>query len=186
MVRLMVVGNVDPQTSAVIAALDETDHTVTHVRDARFLRPLAILGKPDLIIVAGWRRLIPPDILAIAPTIGFHSAKLPEYPGRAPVYWALVRGDSHTENTLLYLDEGVDSGDIIDSRTIALAQDMTPELVYQHMARTAAEMLTEHLPGILDGTAPRTPQDPARRGALTTKDGYARYAELRRLATGRV
>jgi methionyl-tRNA formyltransferase len=172
--RVLLIGNVDPQTSAVKRAL-RPRALVDHITSPAWVRADFIPAKPDLIVVAGWRHLIPPDVLAVAPTIGFHSAKLPEYPGRAPVYWALVRGDRQTENTMLYLDEGVDSGDIIDSRVIALAPDMTPELVYQHMARTAAEMLTEHLPGILDGTAPRTPQDPARRGPVTTKDGYAQW-----------
>lgn len=131
--------------------------------------------RPDLIVVAGWRKLIPKVILDMAPTVGFHSAKLPEYPGRAPVPWALLRGDDETANTLIYLEEDADTGDIIDSRTIALHEDSTPESVYRDMGRTSIDLIAEHLDGLLRGTAPRTPQDFSRRGPLTTKDGWARW-----------
>lgn len=171
---VILVGNVDPQTSAVRQFLAEhvqLEHIDHDVRQIRYIEGV------DLVVVAGWRRLIPPDVLAVPRygTVGFHSAKLPEYPGRAPVPWALLRGDEFTENTMLYLDEGVDTGDIIDRRRIALEPDMTPELVYQHMARTAVEMLAEHLPKLLTGTAPRMPQDLSKRGPLTTADGWTKW-----------
>jgi methionyl-tRNA formyltransferase len=137
--------------------------------------------RPDLIVVAGWRRLIPPDVLAVPRygTVGFHSARLPEYPGRAPVPWALLRGDTETANTMLYLDEGVDSGDIVDERTIPIVEGDTPSALYERMARTSVEMLRQHLPALLAGNAPRRPQDLSRRGPLTTPDGWQRWESSR-------
>jgi methionyl-tRNA formyltransferase len=167
--RIVLIGNVEPQTSAAWRVICDSHHLGFHVADPSLVRGL----RPDLIVVAGWRRLIPPDILALAPTVGFHSAKLPEYPGRAPVPWALLRSDTETANTMLYLNEGVDSGDIIDSRTIPIPPDATPEWLYGRMASTLVEMLHRHLPALLDGTAPRTPQDTSKRGPLTTPDGWA-------------
>jgi methionyl-tRNA formyltransferase len=123
---------------------------------------------PDLVIVAGWRRLVP----ILAPTVGFHSAALPEYPGRAPVANAILRGDRTLTNTMLWLDEGVDTGDIIDTRTFPIGTD--PDAIYEDIGRTSAEMLREHWQGLLDGTAPRTPQDPAKRGPLTPADAWKR------------
>jgi methionyl-tRNA formyltransferase len=123
---------------------------------------------PDLVIVAGWRRLVP----ILAPTVGFHSASLPEYPGRAPVANAILRGDKTLTNTMLWLDEGVDTGDIIDTRTFPIGSD--PDAIYEDIGRTSAEMLREHWQGLLDGTAPRTPQDPAKRGPLTPADAWKR------------
>lgn len=169
--RIVLIGNVEPQTSAALTVIAGYD--VLHISDPDDLWQVSGYG-PDLIVVAGWRRLIPPDILALAPTVGFHSAKLPEYPGRAPVPWALIRGDKETANTMLYLDDGVDSGDIIDSRRIPILKTDTPERLYAEMADTLADMLREHLPALLDGTAPRTPQDLSRRGPLTTADGWER------------
>ena len=57
---------------------------------------------------------------------------------------------------MLYLDEGIDTGDILDARSMALSPGDTPETVYQWIGESAAAMLTEHLPGLLTGTAPRT------------------------------
>jgi methionyl-tRNA formyltransferase len=169
MVRLALIGNVPPQTTAIASVL--TGYPLLTLTDPEHL-PYLHTWQPSLIIVAGWRRLIAAEYLAIAPTVGFHSAKLPEYPGRAPVPWTLVRGDQYAWNTLLYLDEGIDSGDIIDQRAIRLFPSDTPQSIYGQMAKTAAAMLTEHLPALLEGTAPRTPQDLSKRGPVTTKDGW--------------
>lgn len=136
----------------------------------------AWLGRPvDLIVVAGWRHIIPASVLSFAPAVGFHSAKLPEYPGRAPVPWALLRGDTETWNTLFYLDEGIDTGDIVAERRIPILSTDTPETLYREMGQTAVDMLRVHLPGLLAGSAPRRPQDMSRRGPLTTADGWDRW-----------
>lgn len=133
------------------------------------------LGRLDLIVVAGWRRLLPPSWLALAPAVGFHSAKLPEYPGRAPVPWTLLRGDREAWNTMFYLDAGVDTGDIIDERSRPIVPGDTPASIYEWVGESSVDMLLANLQGLLDGTAPRRPQDPARRGPLTTPDGWDRY-----------
>jgi methionyl-tRNA formyltransferase len=177
MVKVMLVGNVEPQTSAVRDVLTRSGHMTLHCWTPDAVRDFVDDYDPALIVVAGYRRLLPADIVERFPTVGFHSAKLPEYPGRAPVYWTLLRGDRWTANTLLYLDAGVDSGDIIDSRPIPVLPTDTPESLYRQMARTAADMLALHLPALLDGTAPRRPQDPALRGPLTTKAGYRLYRD---------
>lgn len=133
----------------------------------------------DLIITVGWRHLVPKDILDATPlgVVGFHSARLPEYPGRAPVPWAILRGDATTDNTMLFLTDEPDAGDIIDRRTIPVT---TASEMNRRMGETAAEMLRQHLPALLAGTAPRTPQDRSRRGPLTTADGWQRLREDQR------
>lgn len=124
---------------------------------------------PDLVVVAGWRQLVP----ILAPTVGFHSAKLPEYPGRAPVPNAILRGDPTLTNTMLWLDEGVDSGDIIDEWEFPIT-GRTPDDIYREIGETSALMLELHWQGLLDGTAPRHPQDMSRRGPLTPADAWSR------------
>jgi methionyl-tRNA formyltransferase len=170
MVRVLFIGDVEPQASAVWGWLAQQPE-VHVVRELKLDGPL-----PDLTIVAGYRRLVPKTVLDIPRlgTVGFHSARLPEYPGRAPVPWALLRGDPYTENTMFYLDEGIDSGDIIDRRRIDLRPTDTPERVYRRMAITCVEMLEANWQGLITGTAPRTPQDVSKRGPLTTKDGWDR------------
>jgi methionyl-tRNA formyltransferase len=124
---------------------------------------------PDLVVVAGWRRLVP----ILAPTVGFHSAKLPEYPGRAPVANAILRGDRTLTNTMLWLDDGTDTGDIIDEWQFDI-RGLNADDIYQVIGRTSAAMLRARWDGLLDGTAPRYPQDPARRGPDTPADAWDR------------
>jgi methionyl-tRNA formyltransferase len=125
--------------------------------------------EPQLVVVAGWRKLVP----ILAPTVGFHSAKLPEYPGRAPVPNAILRGDRTLTNTMLWLDDGVDSGDIIDEWEHSIV-GKTPDRIYEDIGRSSAAMLRTHWEGLLDGTAPRRPQDTSRRGPLTDIDAWGR------------
>ena len=133
----------------------------------------------DLIVTVGWRHLVPADILASTPlgVVGFHSARLPEHPGRAPVPWAILRGDTTTHNTMLFLTDEPDAGDIIDFREVPVT---TASEMNRRMGETAAEMLRQHLPALLAGTAPRTPQDRSRRGPLTTTDGWRLLPEDKR------
>lgn len=172
---IVLIGNVEPQASAVAHYIDAVAE-LHWVYDERFMYKVWT-AQPELIVVAGWRKLVGPDVLNRAPTVGFHSAKLPEYPGRAPVPWTLLRGDEFAYNTMLYLDEGVDSGDIIDERRMRLVAMDTPETIYKWMAHSAVSMLRKHLPALLAGTAPRTPQDMALRGPVTRADGWQRWAE---------
>jgi methionyl-tRNA formyltransferase len=133
----------------------------------------------DLLVTVGWRHLVPRWVIdqCRLGVVGFHSARLPEYPGRAPVPWAILRGDETTDNTMLYLTGEPDAGDIIDRRTIPVT---TAAEMNRRMGETAAEMLRQHLPALLTGTAPREPQDRTRRGPLTTADGWQRLTEAQR------
>lgn len=169
--RVLLVGNV-AYADAVAAAIPWADRHA----GGRNLWDDVRQYQPDLIVVAGWRRLLPPWVISAVRCVGFHSAKLPDYPGRAPVPWTFLRGDREAYNTLLYLDEGIDSGDIIDQQVYRLSADDTPETVYDWIGESSVELLEKHLTGLLNGTAPRAPQDPSRRGPLTTKDGWERYA----------
>jgi methionyl-tRNA formyltransferase len=162
----------------VLSAMPRCDYVVTEgprgPRWESLVRPGAkfvedIPDDPELVVVAGWRRLVPIK----GPTVGFHSAKLPEYPGRAPVANAILRGDRTLTNTMLWLDDGVDTGDIIDTWTHIIA-GKHPDRIYEDIGRSSAAMLRIHWRGLLDGTAPRRPQDLRERGPLTAKDGWAR------------
>lgn len=133
---------------------------------------LAACYDADLVVVAGWRKLVP----ILAPTVGFHSAKLPEYPGRAPVANAILRGDRWLTNTMLWLDGNIDSGDIIDEATFGIRQD--PDEIYRMVGHSSALMLKKHWTGLLDGTAPRRPQDVSKRGPLTPADAWNRIAPV--------
>jgi methionyl-tRNA formyltransferase len=171
--------------SWVLPAEGFTDYQMCYCTDVRECSTNSIITKRllreryDLIVTVGWRHLVHHKVIDQTPlgVVGFHSAKLPEYPGRAPVPWAILRGDTVTHNTMLFLTDEPDAGDIIDHREVPVttASDMN-----RRMGETAAEMLRQHLPALLAGTAPRTPQDRSRRGPLTKANGWQLLPEDRR------
>lgn len=116
---------------------------------------------PDLIVAVGWTRLLGAELLGIPARgcVGFHASLLPRHRGRAPVNWAIIRGDAVTGNTMMFLEEGVDAGDIIDQRPVIIEPDDTCATVYTKVAAAGALMLRTHLPALLAGEAPRRPQD---------------------------
>lgn len=119
--------------------------------------------RPDLILVIGWTRLLGTALLRLPRlgAVGFHASLLPRYRGRAPVNWAIINGETETGNTMFFLDEGVDTGDIIAQRRIRIDEADTCATLYHKVADAALVMLEEHLPALKRGNAPRRPQDHA-------------------------
>jgi methionyl-tRNA formyltransferase len=116
--------------------------------------------RPDLIVCVGWTRLLGEEILAIPSRgcVGFHASLLPRHRGRAPVNWAILRGEEETGNTMMMLAPGADTGDIVDQRRVPIDIDDTCGTVYDKIGAAGAEMLAVHLPALLAGTAPCRPQ----------------------------
>jgi methionyl-tRNA formyltransferase len=77
------------------------------------------------------------------------------------VNWAIINGEKETGNTMMLLDEGVDTGDILAQRRFPIEDDDTCATIYEKVARSEDEMIREVLPLIRDGRMPRTPQDHA-------------------------
>ena len=119
--------------------------------------------RPDLIVVTGWTRLLSAELLSVPPrgVVGFHASLLPRYRGRAPVNWAILRGEAVTGNTMMYLDASVDTGDIIDQQMVPITGDDTCATVYAKIGEAGADMLRCRLLALLAGTALRRPQGSA-------------------------
>ncbi|WP_433503779.1 methionyl-tRNA formyltransferase [Pseudonocardia halophobica] len=152
-----------PSGAVDLAAVAEAEGLpVLHTVDVNAPEDVAAIRetRPDLIVVVGWTRLIGRPLLAVPPRgcVGFHASLLPHNRGRAPVNWAILRGETVTGNTMMMLDPGTDTGDIVDQRRIVIGPDDTCATVYARVAEAGAQMLTEHLPALLAGTAPRRPQ----------------------------
>jgi methionyl-tRNA formyltransferase len=133
-------------------------YSMKDARDVRMIEDLA----PRLIIVNGWNRLIPPSILDLPKNgcVGFHGSwrPLPFGRGRSPITWALLRGETEFFLHLFHLDAGIDSGDVIDTARFDIAPCDTSASVHGKVAIMSARLLRRNIDGILDGTAPRTPQ----------------------------
>lgn len=152
-------GGVDLGPRAVAAGVD-----VIRTEDVNGHEAVAALRErdPDLLVVVGWTRLLGDELLALPRRgcVGFHASLLPHHRGRAPVNWAILRGETTTGNTMMMLAPGADTGDIVDQRVVRIDLDDTCGSVYRKIAAAGADMLRAHLPALLDGTVRRRPQDP--------------------------
>ena len=132
--------------------------------------------KPDVIFIFGWSQLISKEILDIPPLgcIGTHPALLPENRGRHPIIWALVKGLKQSGLSFLYLDQGTDSGDILWQQEFQITLKDNAESVYKKIMQLAGDAIKDFLPGLINGHAPRIPQDHTKATYLrkrTEKDG---------------
>jgi methionyl-tRNA formyltransferase len=120
--------------------------------------------KPDLVFVMGLSQILPPALLR-APRIGClgsHPALLPENRGRHPIVWALANGLTQSGLSLLWLDEGVDTGDLWRQREFPIAPDDDAGSVYEKVCCLGTEMLREGLTELETGRVVRRPQDHSR------------------------
>ena len=118
---------------------------------------------PELIVVAAYGKILPKTILEL-PKLGcinVHSSLLPRYRGAAPINWAILNGDSKTGVTIMYMAEGLDTGDIISQRETPIDPNETVESLHDRLADIGAGLLVETVEAIGNGTASRTPQDAA-------------------------
>lgn len=130
------------------------------VKAQEFIDQIRSLG-PDLIIVMGWRTIIPSEILKI-PELGcvaVHESLLPKYRGFAPVNWAIINGEKETGVSLFFLDEGIDSGDIIDQKVIQIGPNDSAPKIYKRTLKASINILIENLDAIKKGDVERHEQD---------------------------
>jgi methionyl-tRNA formyltransferase len=118
---------------------------------------------PDVVFVVGFSQIIPRALLEVPPlgVIGFHSAVLPGRRGCSPLIWAVVDGLTETGVTMFYMDAGIDTGDVIGTRSFPLEPEDYAADVLRKADDATIDLLEAHLDGVLDGTAPRTEQDGA-------------------------
>lgn len=115
---------------------------------------------PDVICVVAYGKIIPKEILEIPKygCVNVHPSLLPKYRGSAPIQWAILNGDKETGVTTMYLDEGMDSGDIILQTETKINKDETSGELWNRLSKIGAELLVETLERIENKTAPRTKQ----------------------------
>ena len=116
--------------------------------------------KPDVICVVAYGKILPKEILEI-PTLGcinVHASLLPKYRGAAPIQWAIINGEKVTGVTTMYMDIGMDTGDIILKKETEIGEDETTGELWNRLAKEGAKLLVETLRKIEQGTATRTKQ----------------------------
>ena len=115
---------------------------------------------PDVICVVAYGKILPKEILEI-PKLGcinVHGSLLPKYRGAAPIQWAVLNGDKITGVTTMYMDEGMDTGDMILKEEVEIGEDETTGKLWQKLSKTGGKLLVKTLREIENGTAPRQKQ----------------------------
>ena len=115
---------------------------------------------PDIICVVAYGKILPKEILDIPKygCINVHASLLPKYRGAAPIQWAILNGDKKTGVTTMYMDEGMDTGDIILQKEVEIDEDETTGELWDELAEVGGDLLVETLRKIEEGTATRTKQ----------------------------
>lgn len=128
-------------------------------REESFVNILRELN-PDVIVVVAFGQILPKSILDI-PKLGcinVHVSLLPKYRGAAPINWVIINGEEKTGVTTMYMDEGLDTGDMILTSEFDLDDNITAGELHDKMMEIGSETLKDTLNLIEQGTAPRIPQ----------------------------
>ena len=115
---------------------------------------------PDAICVVAYGKILPKEILEI-PKLGcinVHGSLLPKYRGAAPIQWAVLNGDKTTGITTMYMDEGMDTGDMILKEKVEIGENETTGELWERLAEIGGKLLVKTLEKIESGTATRQKQ----------------------------
>ena len=115
---------------------------------------------PDVICVVAYGKILPKELLDI-PRLGcinVHGSLLPKYRGAAPIQWAVLNGDKTTGVTTMYMDVGMDTGDMILKEKVKIGEDETTGELWDKLSKVGAKLLVETLEKIERGIAPREKQ----------------------------
>lgn len=129
-------------------------------RDEEFVQILKDLN-PDLIVVVAFGQILPKAILDIPKfgCVNVHVSLLPKYRGAAPINWVIINGEDKTGVTTMYMDEGLDTGDMILTSEFDLNDEITAGELHDIMKEEGAKVLKETIDLIAKGEAPRIPQN---------------------------
>lgn len=133
------------------------------VREEEFLRVFRDLS-PDMIALAAFGQILPKEIIKMPPRgcLNVHPSLLPRYRGPAPINWTLINGEERTGVTIMVMDEGVDTGDILLQEETSVRSDETYDELHDRLAILGAELLLRAVQETEAGTARRRPQDHSR------------------------
>ena len=133
--------------------------------------------KPDLMVVVAFGQILSQRILDIPAygCINVHASLLPRYRGAAPMQWCVINGEEKTGVTTMFMDAGLDTGDMLLARELAIGPDMTLEEVHDGLMAMGSQVLIETLEQLSDGTLQRIPQT-----------GESNYAPMLTKETGHI
>lgn len=158
-------GNVMTPTPVKALALEHAlpVYTPDSLKTEDFMELLREIN-PDLIAVVAYGKILPVSVLDFPKhgCVNVHVSLLPKYRGAAPMQRAIIEGESETGVTIMYMAEGVDTGDIITAEAFPIGPDDDFEAIHDRSAEVGGKLLVKTIKDIENGTATRTPQDHSR------------------------
>lgn len=132
------------------------------VRDPSFIEQMKE-WEPDAIVVAAFGQILPKAVLDLPRygCINVHASLLPKYRGAAPIQWAIINGEKETGITTMFMDVGLDTGDMLKKAVIPIEAKETGESLHDKLAALGGPLILETLEELENGTAVRTKQDDA-------------------------
>jgi len=130
------------------------------VKDPSFLDAFHALS-PDMVVVAAFGQILPKSIIEFPPMgcLNIHPSLLPKYRGAAPINWTIIRGETVTGVTIIYMDEGMDSGDILLQEKVDIHPLESYGSLHDRLANIGANLLLDAIEKTVSGAAVRRPQD---------------------------
>ncbi|MDB6172330.1 MAG: Methionyl-tRNA formyltransferase [Chthoniobacteraceae bacterium] len=153
------------------------------IRDRAVLEQLQYL-RPDVIVVIAYGQILPGDVLRIPAVacLNLHASLLPRHRGAAPIHAAIEAGDPTTGITVMYMSEGLDTGDILLEKSLRIGRRETTGILHDRLAALAPDALGAALALLKQGRAPRLPQVAAEAtyaAKLTRENGEIRWTATR-------
>ncbi|MBS4008300.1 MAG: methionyl-tRNA formyltransferase [Clostridium sp.] len=132
----------------------------TKIRNAEFVSWLQSMA-PDFLVTAAYGRILSPQILAVprVSALNVHASLLPRWRGAAPIHRAVLAGDCESGITIMQMDEGMDTGDIILQSSVPIGYHETTGDLHDKLTVLGAKLIVEAVTAILAGTAKNTVQD---------------------------
>ena len=117
--------------------------------------------KPDLIVTCAYGQILPEEVLNIPSiaSINVHGSLLPKYRGGAPIQRAIMNGDKETGITIMYMDKGMDSGDIIKMESVTIDDDDNLDSLSEKLSDLGSRLIVDVIPSIMNGTNDRIKQN---------------------------
>jgi len=161
-------------------------HDLPVLQPPRVRQPEVVAGlralAPDVIVVAAYGQILPPDVLAIPPRgcLNVHASLLPRYRGAAPVAAAILAGEEETGVTVMLMDEGMDTGPILSQVAGSISPQDTRGSLRARLAQLGADLLMDTLPRWLAGAIEPRPQDHSQATysrIITKQDGLVDWSQ---------
>ncbi|WP_028550513.1 methionyl-tRNA formyltransferase [Paenibacillus sp. UNC451MF] len=142
-------------------------HGIPVLQPERLRRPESVEElkelQPDLIVTAAYGQILPKSVLELPKhgCINIHASLLPKYRGGAPIHHAVMNGDAVTGVTIMYMAEGLDTGDMISKVEVSIEDTDTQGTMFEKLSIAGARLLTETLPDLIAGRIQAVPQNDA-------------------------